>query len=88
MTKFQKLTDIKKLLFTIPIFAITISCNKDSDKTYCYECDFSPVGYQGSSPGTYQDAGCMTAAQWNGVQFTDNLGNIKLDKNRYCRKKR
>lgn len=63
-----------------------ISCKKESGSG-CYECDFSPINRPGSSPGTYQDAGCMTADQWNTVKFTDDLGNLTLDKGRYCRKK-
>jgi len=80
---------MKKLLWTVFILtAMFISCKKENgDTMHCYECDFSPVGYPGSSPGTYQDAGCMTNDQWETVAFGDASGNITLNKNSNCRRK-
>ena len=62
------------------LVSLTLSCSKDKNKEYCYECDLQ-------KNGIYQDAGCMTEAQWNSIQFTDFNGNGNLDKNKYCRKK-
>jgi hypothetical protein len=67
--------------FLIALLLTTIlSCSKDSNKEYCYECDLQ-------MNGNYQDAGCMTEKDWETVQFTDFNGNGQLDKSRYCRKK-
>lgn len=68
----------------------TTECKKDTEDpnaTYCYECDLSPVHHPASAPGLYLDCGCMTAAQWATVRFTDAAGNLELDKKKYCRKR-
>lgn len=77
-----------KYFFTALLLLMFLSCKKDNDsnKTHCYECDFSPVGR--GAPGQYQDAGCMTQAEFDALIFVDVLGNDPpLDKSKYCRKR-
>jgi hypothetical protein len=62
------------------------SCKKEKEN--CYECEISYLGLPNTTPGTYQDAGCMTAEEWDKIQLTNVNGDLIPDKDAYCRKKR
>ena len=72
---------MKRLLSIAVILLFATGCKKeDPNKTNCWECK----NLNGSA--SFQDAGCMTNAQWDGLQFTDPAGNT-LNKDENCRKR-